>query len=318
MTNKPQWKFYIVDDDETICYSLTKIIETEQLGKIIGKANNGKEAMEELHEIKADVIIIDFLMPKLDGIQLVKNLKEKNYEGDFILLSQVTDKSIVKKAYTAGIEFYINKPIEKNEVVSVINKVLEKKNLQKMVSDIKTAITGNSYEPPTNYSSNISPFFSQNSEKHILEYTRETLVSLGIFNHAGSADIMEAMKILFNQQTDEVLKTLQNLKGLYEKISKNLYSKNDDLSKSDNLSKSKEAVERRVRRAIEYAFVNMAALGAEDPYHPKFERFSYNFFDFNELRYAMKKLSLGEKVSARVNVKKFLEGLYYDILKQLS
>jgi len=309
------YKFYVVDDDPVICDQLSTIIEEEGLGTIIGKATNGLMAIEELTEIESDIVIIDLLMPELDGIEVVRRLKHNSFKGDFILLSQVTDKSMIQRAYKAGVEFYINKPIEKTEVVSVLNKIIENKRLKQVVSDIKkTLLTNNENE---SNSSNESMYLQKNptqkvSKTHIQELAERTLNSLGILNHPGSGDIIEATKIMYALPKEDSLKILQDLKALYQEISKKYQLKNP------NLSYSEKAIERRIRRAIGYAFVNIAALGIEDYHHPKFERFSYNFFDFHELRKEMQKLSQGNKITPKVKVKKFLEGLYHDILSQIT
>ncbi|WP_158212371.1 DNA-binding domain-containing protein [Natranaerobius trueperi] len=305
------YKFYIVDDDPVVLDQLREIIEFKQLGVIVGEAGDGEVAIKELLELEADIVIADLLMPQLDGIFLTKQLSQKGFSGDVIILSQVTDKKLITKAYESGIEFYISKPIDEREVISVVSKVLEKQQLKSILSKIReTVIFSNTDDllSKNNYSINEIDY----SIADIKETSEKTLASLGILNHIGSTDIIETMDILMNASTEKSLHLLQNLKELYKEIGTRIKQKEYQVAVSE------KAIERRLRRAIEYAALNIAALGVDDYHHPKFERFSYNCFDFLELRKAMQTMDRGEQPSIKINVKKFLEGLSRDIYNQIN
>ena len=61
-------RYFIVDDDRASRAMLTQIIEDSQLGTVIGEASNGQEAITQILVMQPDFVIIDLLMPKLDGI----------------------------------------------------------------------------------------------------------------------------------------------------------------------------------------------------------------------------------------------------------
>lgn len=118
--------FYIIDDDKGIRGILKNIISRYALGYVIGEADNGMDAIKELKALNPDIILVDLLLPDMDGISIVEAVKEANVNATFIMISGVYSNEIVSKAYTKGIEFYINKPINVVEPISAINKVIEK------------------------------------------------------------------------------------------------------------------------------------------------------------------------------------------------
>ncbi|HHY05092.1 MAG TPA: response regulator, partial [Thermoanaerobacterales bacterium] len=118
--------FYIVDDDESIRRVLKKIIIDHNLGDVLGDAGEGLKAISEIKKYNPDIVLVDLLLPSIDGITLVSKLKEEGFGGVFIMISQVSSKDMISKAYKMGIEFYIHKPINVVEVISVIKNVKEK------------------------------------------------------------------------------------------------------------------------------------------------------------------------------------------------
>lgn len=93
--------------------------------------------MDEILALEPDVILVDFLMPGKDGVELVRELKEKGCGARCIMISQVSAKELVGKAYDAGMEFFISKPINIIEVKSVIQKVEKQIENEKTLSNIK-------------------------------------------------------------------------------------------------------------------------------------------------------------------------------------
>ena len=103
--------FYIADDDRGIRTILKSIIEQHQLGNVIGLADNGNTAIEEIRRHHPEIVLIDLLMPQVDGIGVVAALKKQGYPGAFIMISQVDSKEMISGAYQQGIEFFISKPL---------------------------------------------------------------------------------------------------------------------------------------------------------------------------------------------------------------
>lgn len=83
------------------------------------------------------MVLIDFLMPEKDGVQVMRELRERGCKAKCIMISQVAAKELIGKAYDAGIEFFISKPINIIEVKSVIRNVDEQIKNEKTLTNIK-------------------------------------------------------------------------------------------------------------------------------------------------------------------------------------
>lgn len=89
-----------------------------------GYSLNGEDGGFLIEKEKPDIVIVDLLMPGKDGLTLVREYKSKYPHIQYIMLSQVSSKDMIAKAYENGIEFYISKPINAVEVKSVLKKVI--------------------------------------------------------------------------------------------------------------------------------------------------------------------------------------------------
>ena len=130
-------EIYIVEDDRTVINILEDIIETNGLGTVCGTSGGQPADMEEIVRLNPDVVLVDFLMPEKDGIQLVRELKEAGCGSRFIMISQVSAKELIGKAYSAGIDFFISKPINIIEVKSVIENVERQIQNERTLSNIR-------------------------------------------------------------------------------------------------------------------------------------------------------------------------------------
>ena len=109
-------EIYIVEDDLSVISILEDIIEDNDLGSVSGSSGENGADIDEILIRKPDVILIDYLMPGKDGMQVVRELKEKGCRAKFVMISQVSSKDMVGKAYDAGVDFFISKPINLIEV----------------------------------------------------------------------------------------------------------------------------------------------------------------------------------------------------------
>ena len=104
------YRALIVDDEDIIKIGLKTIIDWEQLGfEIVGTAEDGLEAIKMVEELSPDLIITDIIMPRMDGIELMEELKKRGFAGKIIVLSNYGEVDYVKRAMKLGAEDYILK-----------------------------------------------------------------------------------------------------------------------------------------------------------------------------------------------------------------
>lgn len=132
--------FYIVDDEKAVRSMLAQIIEDEDLGEVIGEAEDGLSLEQQMVILKnIDILFIDLLMPNQDGIKTIRQIKP-SFKGKIIMVSQVESKELIAEAYSLGVEYYIIKPINRIEVLTVVRKVIERIRLEKINKNIQESL----------------------------------------------------------------------------------------------------------------------------------------------------------------------------------
>lgn len=111
------YKVMLVDDEKLILQGVLNIIEWDKLGmEVVHMVENGKQAIDKYKENPVDIIITDINMPIVTGLELIKAIKEINKKVKFIVLSGYDDFSYAKAAVKYGVENYILKPINEEEL----------------------------------------------------------------------------------------------------------------------------------------------------------------------------------------------------------
>lgn len=306
-------QFFIADDDEAICTMLTEIIEDYDLGSVVGTADNGSNIDKTLLSLKKiDILIIDLLMPIRDGIETIRSLGT-DLNTKIIMLSQVEDKDMIAEAYSLGVEYYITKPINRLEVIKIIEKVTENIKLQKSIYDIKKTLNILDYEKKDS-----KP--NANVEKKTIITSGKFLLSeLGIIGENGSSDLLSMLEYVYNSENKtDVKDDFPALKDIFLNIA---IKKLGSSASSSQIAKEVKASEQRVRRAISQSLTHLASLGLMDYSNEKFEEYSSSFFDFTEIRKKMLELennTASSKSKVRINMKKFVKVLYMEARKRQS
>jgi two-component system, response regulator YcbB len=127
-------RFMIIDDDISIRKIIQNIIRDYALGTVIAECSDGSQALDIVREFQPDIVFVDLLLPGEDGIEIIKKLSSFCPSISFIMVSQASGEPMITQAYQCGVEFYIHKPINVLEIVSVVNKVKEGRNLRKFMS----------------------------------------------------------------------------------------------------------------------------------------------------------------------------------------
>ena len=282
--NEKNTEFFIIEDDDAVAEVLRDIIEDYDLGKISGVSDGIGVRTDEIMALNPDVVLVDFLMPEKDGVQVVKELKAAGSTAKFIMISQVSSKPMIARAYEAGIDFFISKPINLIEVRTVIANINQQMKNERTIRNLKkmflAEMGGIEMEEP-------APKKQQEDryEKRILYI----LSRLGMAGEKGSEDI---------------LRICTYLHGNGMSISKVKVS-----SLCERLSDSPKSMEQRVRRAIIVGMSNLAHMGVEDFMNETYTAYSGKLFAFEEIRAEMDMIRGKREYGGKASVKKFLDGL---------
>ncbi len=287
-------RYFIVDDDIASRKMLNEIISGSGFGLVIGEAESGVKSLSLILSTNPDFVLIDLLMPDLDGIETISRLRDEGFQGSFIMISQVVNKEMVGEAYEKGIEFFIHKPINRVEVTSILKKTAEQFRLKDSLLQIRESLAhiGSTQQPPK----------QQNVRGIVISIFND----MGIVGETGSEDIIAMIELLMKENVHST--QLPPLKDLYEAVAQT--SKVD----KKEIRKEGKAIEQRVRRTILTAVTNLASLGSIDYTNPEFEYYAPRYFDLQEIRARMKQIQEEETKPAKVkvNIRKFLQVLYFE------
>ena len=270
-------RIYIVEDDISVISILEDIVEREGLGSLVGDTTEGEPDLEHILAVDPDLVLIDLLMPGKDGIQVVRELRERGSQAKFIMISQVSSKEMIAKAYTAGVEFFIQKPINLIEVRNVIRSVSKQIENERALKAIQSVFA--SRETAT------APRDPQDRQRRRIKYI---LSQLGMAGEKGAQDITKMCLYLLEEGQTASQVGVSALCAA--------------------LSDGPRTMEQRARRAVEKGMSHIASLGVEDYNNELFVRYAARLFSFPEVRREMS-YHQGKGAGGKVNLKIFLDGL---------
>ncbi|MFZ7131097.1 MAG: sporulation transcription factor Spo0A [Eubacteriales bacterium] len=121
------YKVVIADDNKDFNNLMGDYIDKQKEFKVIGKAYNGNELLEILKNEEPDIIVLDVIMPELDGLGVLEKIGsiKLHYQPKVIMLSAVGQDKITKRAMALGADYYIVKPFELDSFVDRMRQLME-------------------------------------------------------------------------------------------------------------------------------------------------------------------------------------------------
>lgn len=116
-------KVMIADDHSLMRKGLQQILELEEDILVIAQAKDGKEAVEKALVTNPDIILMDINMPKKNGMQAIRELKERGCPARIIVLTIHEDREYLKKSIKAGASGYVMKDAESDHLIEAIRDV---------------------------------------------------------------------------------------------------------------------------------------------------------------------------------------------------
>jgi two-component system response regulator (stage 0 sporulation protein A) len=216
-------KVCLADDNRELLSMLSDFINMQGDMEVIGTATNGQEALQLVQEKKPEVLVLDIIMPHLDGLAVLEKLHMLNSDSFpyVIMLTSFGQEAITKKAVDLGASYFILKPFDME-------------NLTNHIRQVSGKVTSGVLKRP------FSPFKSIQENKPVnLESSITTIIhEIGVPAHIkGYLYLREAISMVYNDIE------------LLGSITKVLYP---DIAKKYNTTASR--VERAIRHAIEVAW----------------------------------------------------------------
>src|SRR5579883_39967 len=124
-------KRVVVADDAAIMRSMIKTILVENGFEVVAEAADGVEAVEKFEQYNPDLITMDIVMPKLDGINAVKQIIAAHPDAKIMMCSSLGQQQMVVDAIRAGAKAFITKPFEAPKLLETVNRLAARKRSRK-------------------------------------------------------------------------------------------------------------------------------------------------------------------------------------------
>lgn len=224
----------IVDDNPMILNTLDEVISSEAGLSVIGRADNGKDAIDMIKDTQPDIVLLDLVMPQMDGITVVENIKKKTSmlkNPAFIILSAVGGEQMTEEAFQAGANYFLMKPFDKDILVNKIRRI-GKRPVRPVPGKVLEAPL--KAATPEEAAMNREEYMKEHLETDITKMLHE----LGIPAHIkGYQYLRDAISMVVRDR--EMMEAVTKI--LYPEIAKKNYT-------------SSSRVERAIRHAIEVAW----------------------------------------------------------------
>ncbi|MCZ0717323.1 DNA-binding domain-containing protein [Aerococcus kribbianus] len=275
-------RFYIIDDDYSIVNILTNLVEQDANDTVVGQSTVPEQALKDLVGLSVDIILIDLLMPVINGIELVHKIRQFHPHIKFIMISQVTDGDLREEAYLEGIEFFINKPLNIIEVQTIIKRVKHGIQMEAQLNTIQDILgTG-----PQQTQKNSKDYDTRERQERV----HQLIAYLGLSSDMAVSDILTIYQIMQEQAT-----------GYWP----------EDLQSELNIdAHEKKIILQRVRRALKRGLENLASRylnEIDNEISLSYGNVLYGYYNIHrEIQYLEKNSDKGGGIS----MKKFFEGFY--------
>lgn len=139
----------IADDNERVVQLLDSIVSSDEELEVVGKAANGEELVEIIRQKQPDVVLLDIIMPKVDGLTVMdrinKDTSVKKHPA-FIVITAIGQEKITEDAFDLGADYYILKPFDNDMVINRIKHV--RRSREKNFAEVRKV---NAYESKNEY-----------------------------------------------------------------------------------------------------------------------------------------------------------------------
>jgi len=115
----------LVDDHDMVRMSLMLLLETAEHFIVVGEAVNGEEAVELARRLQPDVILMDLIMPVMNGVQATQEIHDTDPALPVLILTSTVEQHMIQQAYDAGAAGHIAKTGSANQIINAIEALVE-------------------------------------------------------------------------------------------------------------------------------------------------------------------------------------------------
>ncbi|WP_430885789.1 response regulator [Fusibacter sp. JL216-2] len=210
-------RVFIADDHALIRQGIKRIIEFESDIAVVGDAANGKLALDEVMHLKPDVILLDFHMPDMTGLEVLKAMKEEALSSKAIMLTVADDRKTLLECIQFGAEGYILKDSDTVDIVSAIREVFRGESYidKRLVKLLVETFTDHSDE--------------EEADDKFAELTERELDVLGCISEGMTNREVASTLFLSEKTVKNYASSLFRKLGVKDRVQATLYAINNNL-----------------------------------------------------------------------------------------
>lgn len=235
----------VADDNEAVLCMLSNIIESEENLNLVGTAKNGEETLEVIKDKLPDVVLLDMIMPKIDGLGVMEHVRNDTAikkQPAFIVISAVGHETMTESAFGLGADYYLMKPFDNHALLKRLRDLQLMINGSVPQNEVHTGIANTNLHMVNTFSG-AGKQSGNTSDSHAVTGNMETDVTRIIH------DIGIPAHIKGYQYLRDAIIMAVNDSEIINSITKILYP---DIAKKYQTTPSR--VERAIRHAIEVAW----------------------------------------------------------------
>jgi DNA-binding NtrC family response regulator len=132
-------RILIVDDEEIVIRSCRRILSDGSY--IVDFTQDSQEALRKVDEVEYDLVVLDIMMPGIDGLEVLQQIKERHPDVDVIMMTGLSQVQTAVKAMKLGAFDYLSKPFDPEELQLVVSRALERRRLLQQNRDLKSEVS---------------------------------------------------------------------------------------------------------------------------------------------------------------------------------
>jgi DNA-binding NarL/FixJ family response regulator len=175
-------RILLADDHPLVREGIRRCLEAEPDFQVVGEVGDGSQVVPAAHDLHPDIVVLDYVMPNSNGIQVAQKMAKSEPDVRIVMLSMYSDEAYVARALTHGVRGYVTKSAASDELVQAIRRVMG----------------GERYLSPPHSTESIEDYLRTDSEKLKLFQTltrREREVSDLIVDGLSSRQIADKLSI---------------------------------------------------------------------------------------------------------------------------
>lgn len=130
------YRLMIIDDEPIVRAGIRKLLPWSKYNfEICAEGVDGKDGLNKIIEYSPDLVLVDVKIPGMNGLELIREARKRDFDGKFIILTGYSDFEFAKSAVSLGVRAYLVKPVDEDELRQIIEEILAELEAKKNLDD---------------------------------------------------------------------------------------------------------------------------------------------------------------------------------------